>query len=186
MKRITNWPQLVLGMAFNWGALLGWSATQGAISYTACLPIYVAGVCWTVIYDTIYAHQDKADDILIGIKSTALHFGDNTKIWLTGFSALMSTSLVTSGLVCDQTWPFYASVGVVSAHIAQQIYTLNIHNPGDCAKKFLSNNYVGLIFFLGIAMGTFLKDPEKKPDNNQILENFSEKAQQINKNKQMI
>ncbi|CAD6992812.1 unnamed protein product [Ceratitis capitata] len=79
MKRITYWPQLVLGMAFNWGALLGWCATQGAVNWEACLPLYLSGICWTIVYDTIYAHQDKFDDIQIGVKSTALRFGENTK-----------------------------------------------------------------------------------------------------------
>lgn len=120
------------------------------------------------------------------MKSTALHFGENTKNWLTGFSALMSTSLVTSGLACDQTWPYYTSVAIVTAHIAQQIYTLNINNPSDCAEKFLSNKYIGLIFFLGIVLGNLLKDPETKAEATQILDNLSATAQQINKNKQMI
>jgi 4-hydroxybenzoate polyprenyltransferase len=123
MKRVTYWPQLVLGMAFNWGALLGWSAVQGSVMWSACLPLYAAGVCWTIIYDTIYAHQDKVDDVLQGIKSTALRFGANTKLWLSGFSVAMIGNLVTTGLVCDQTWPYYTAVGILSTHIAQQAST---------------------------------------------------------------
>lgn len=121
MKRITHWPQLVLGMTFNWGALLGWSATQGSVMWSACLPLYVAGVCWTIVYDTIYAHQDKVDDALLGIKSTAIRFGDNTKLWLSGFSTAMIGGLVASGMVCEQTWPYYSAVGVISAHLAHQV-----------------------------------------------------------------
>lgn len=121
MKRITYWPQLVLGMAFNWGALLGWCATQGAVDWSACLPLYLSGICWTIVYDTIYAHQDKNDDIQIGVKSTALRFGDNTKIWLSGFTAAMLAGLTTAGLACDQTLPYYASVGIVGGHLIQQV-----------------------------------------------------------------
>ena len=78
MKRITNWPQLVLGLAFNWGVLVGWSAVHGSLSWPPVL-VYLGGIFWTLAYDTIYAHQDREDDVLIGVKSTAVHFGDNTK-----------------------------------------------------------------------------------------------------------
>ncbi|XP_037052097.1 4-hydroxybenzoate polyprenyltransferase, mitochondrial [Bradysia coprophila] len=169
MKRITYWPQLVLGMAFNWGALLGWSATQGSVMWSACLPLYAAGVCWTIVYDTIYAHQDKVDDILAGIKSTALRFGDNTKIWLTFFSTGMISGLTTAGLVCDQTWPYYTTVGLVGAHLAQQIYSLNIDNPSDCARKFISNHQVGLLLFVGIVLGTLLKTENKSEKTKSVL-----------------
>ncbi|XP_017102264.2 4-hydroxybenzoate polyprenyltransferase, mitochondrial [Drosophila bipectinata] len=162
MKRVTYWPQLVLGMAFNWGALLGWCATQGSVNLAACLPLYLSGVCWTIVYDTIYAHQDKLDDLQIGVKSTALRFGENTKVWLSGFTAAMLTGLTASGLACDQTLPYYAAVGIVGAHLVQQIYSLNIDNPSDCAKKFFSNHQVGLILFLGIVLGTLLKADENK------------------------
>lgn len=162
MKRVTYWPQLVLGMTFNWGALLGWCATQGAVNWSACLPLYLSGICWTVVYDTIYAHQDKIDDVAAGIKSTALRFGDNTKIWLSGFSTVMLSSLVAAGISCDQTWPYYTSLTMVAGHLVQQIYSLDIDNPTDCAKKFFSNHQVGLILFLGIVLGTLLKAKDKQ------------------------
>uniref|UniRef100_A0A1B0CS37 4-hydroxybenzoate polyprenyltransferase, mitochondrial n=1 Tax=Lutzomyia longipalpis TaxID=7200 RepID=A0A1B0CS37_LUTLO len=161
-KRVTHWPQLVLGMTFNWGALMGWSAIQGTVNWSACLPLYAAGICWTIMYDTIYAHQDKVDDALLGIKSTALRFGENTKTWLTGFAIAMTSGLTTCGLVCHQTWPYFASVALVSAHVAHQISTLNINNPQDCARKFISNHQVGFLLFLGILLGTLLQGPEKK------------------------
>ncbi|XP_017481178.1 PREDICTED: 4-hydroxybenzoate polyprenyltransferase, mitochondrial isoform X1 [Rhagoletis zephyria] len=167
MKRITYWPQLVLGMAFNWGALLGWCATQGAVNWEACLPLYLSGICWTIVYDTIYAHQDKFDDIQIGVKSTALRFGDNTKIWLSGFTTAMLSGLTLAGIATEQTIAYYAAVGVVGAHLVQQIYSLNINNPSDCAKKFFSNHQVGLILFLGIILGTLLK-PEEKVDSTTV------------------
>lgn len=102
------------------------------------------------------------DDLVVGIKSTALRFGDNTKVWLTAFSTAMLTGLLTSGYVCDQTWPYYCTVGLVGAHLAQQITSLNINNPTDCAKKFLSNHQVGLLLFLGIVLGTCLKQAKDK------------------------
>ncbi|EDV91405.1 GH17422 [Drosophila grimshawi] len=162
MKRVTYWPQLVLGMCFNWGALLGWCATQGSVNWEACLPLYLSGVCWTIVYDTIYAHQDKLDDLQIGVKSTALRFGENTKVWLSGFTGAMLTGLSAAGYACDQTLPYYGAVGIVGAHLVQQIYSLNIDNPTDCAKKFLSNQQVGLILFLGIVLGTLLKSDDTK------------------------
>lgn len=104
--------------------------------------------------------QDKVDDLLVGIKSTALRFGENTKIWLTAFSAAMISGLTISGYVCDQSWPFYSAVGLVGAHLTQQIYSLNINDPSDCARKFISNHQVGLIIFLGIVLGTYLKSQQ--------------------------
>lgn len=101
--------------------------------------------------------QDKKDDLLVGIKSTALKFGENTKLWLSCFSAAMISGLTMSGYVCDQTWPYYATVGLVAAHLTQQIVSLNIDNPNDCAKKFISNHQVGLLIFSGIVLGTLLK-----------------------------
>ncbi len=157
-KRFTYWPQAVLGLAFNWGALLGWSAVHGECNWGACLPLYIAGVSWTMIYDTIYAHQDKFDDIVLGIKSTALKFGDQTKIWLAGFSTTMTSSLLLTGYMCEQTWPYYLSVGLIASHLAHQVSTLDINNPDDCAKKFVSNRRVGLVLFLGIVLGTYLKE----------------------------
>lgn len=162
MKRITYWPQLVLGMTFNWGALLGWSAVRGSCDLSVCVPLYVAGVCWTIIYDTIYAHQDKVDDLLLGIKSTALKFGDKTQIYLAGFSAIMIAGLCTSGITATQAWPYYAAVGLTAKHLFHQVHTLKINNPTDCAEKFLSNRKIGIVLFIGIILSNLLKDPSKK------------------------
>ncbi|XP_033326843.2 ubiquinone biosynthesis protein COQ2, mitochondrial [Megalopta genalis] len=166
MKRVTFWPQLMLGMTFNWGALLGWSAVQGSCNWSVCLPLYTAGICWTLLYDTIYAHQDKIYDAIVGIKSTALKFGDKTKIYLTGFGTTMIASLITSGIIVSQTWPYYTAVGLVSVHLVNQIHSLNINNPTDCAKKFISNHRVGMILFAGIVLGNLMKDSTKKTEDN--------------------
>lgn len=101
----------------------------------------------------------------MGVKSTALRFGDNTKLWLTSFSAAMMTGLVTCGYVCDQSLPYYATLGIVGAHLAHQIHSLNIDNPKDCAKKFLSNHQIGALLFAGIVLGTYLKESNNQTNS---------------------
>ncbi|XP_058578021.1 4-hydroxybenzoate polyprenyltransferase, mitochondrial isoform X2 [Neofelis nebulosa] len=162
MKRITYWPQLALGLTFNWGALLGWSAIKGSCDPSVCLPLYFSGIMWTLIYDTIYAHQDKRDDALIGLKSTALRFRENTKWWLSGFGVAMLGALSLVGVNSAQTVPYYTALAAVGAHLAHQIYTLDIHRPEDCWDKFTSNRTLGLIVLLGIVLGNLWK--EKKTD----------------------
>lgn len=157
MKRITYWPQFVLGLTFNWGALLGWSAVKGSCDWSVCLPLYVSGVMWTLIYDTIYAHQDKDDDLKVGVKSTALRFQENTKLWLIGFTGAMLSGLVLAGANADQTLPYYCAVSAVAIHLAHQIYAVDINRPEDCWKKFASNRNLGLLLFLGIVTGNLWK-----------------------------
>ncbi|XP_030000465.1 4-hydroxybenzoate polyprenyltransferase, mitochondrial [Sphaeramia orbicularis] len=157
MKRITYWPQFVLGLTFNWGALLGWSAVKGSCDWSVCLPLYFAGVMWTLIYDTIYAHQDKEDDIKVGVKSTALRFQEDTKPWLSGFTVAMMSGLILAGVNSGQTAPYYSVLSVVALHLAHQIYTLDINKPEDCWKKFVSNRNLGLLLFLGIVTGNLWK-----------------------------
>ncbi|KAJ8938500.1 hypothetical protein NQ318_005164 [Aromia moschata] len=160
--RVTYWPQLVLGVTFNWGALLGYSAIHGYVDLATCLPLYMAGVCWTIIYDTIYAHQDKSDDLRLGIKSTAIKFDKDTKVWLTGFASVMTGSLALSGVMNEQTWPYYTTVALVAAHLASQISTLKIDSPNDCSDKFVSNSKVGFIIFCGIVLGTLFKKKRER------------------------
>ncbi|XP_039294658.1 4-hydroxybenzoate polyprenyltransferase, mitochondrial [Nilaparvata lugens] len=179
MKRVTYWPQLILGMTFNWGALLGWAAVRGECDWSICLPLYCAGVCWTIVYDTIYAHQDKVDDLLLGIKSTALKFQNKTKLYLSMFGSGMIGGLITCGLTVGQTWPYYGAVGLVSAHIINQLYSLDIDNPTDCADKFISNHNVGLLLFAGIVLGNLYK--EKKQKQNLLVE-----ADQIQSSKVLL
>lgn len=157
MKRFTYWPQLALGFTFNWGALLGSSAALGQCDWAVCGPLYLSGVAWTLLYDTIYAHQDKYDDAIIGIKSTALKFGDSTARWLTGFGTTMITGLLAVGYSAEQTWPYYLTVALVSGHIARQIWTLKINNPADCGEKFRANRHLGMLLFVGIVAGNLLK-----------------------------
>lgn len=154
-KRFTNYPQVFLGATFNWGALLGWSAIMGELSVAVCAPLYAGALCWTIVYDTIYAHQDKSDDARIGIKSTALTFGAHTKplLALSGTGAL--AGLTAAGLAADMGLPYYVALAAASLHVGRQIYTLDMENPKDCADKFASNKYVGLLIFLGVLGGSY-------------------------------
>ncbi|KAG0174262.1 hypothetical protein DFQ28_002899 [Apophysomyces sp. BC1034] len=151
MKRVTYWPQVVLGMAFNWGALLGWSAMTGALDLSVAGPLYAGGIAWTLVYDTIYAHQDKTDDIKVGVKSTALRFGEKTTQWLTGFSATFVSMTALAGYMNGQGLPFYVlSVAGPAAHLAWQLRTVKYDQPADCWAKFKSNTWVGGLLWSGI------------------------------------
>ena len=144
MKRITNWPQLILGLAFNWGALVGWGAVLGSLSWPAVM-LYVGGVFWTLAYDTIYAHQDTEDDALIGVKSTALHFGENTKAWLIGFFALALLSIDAALWLAGAS--FIAHMGIVLAmlHAGWQVSRFELNSSPLCLRLFKSNRAFGLI-----------------------------------------
>ncbi|RXH75833.1 hypothetical protein DVH24_042620 [Malus domestica] len=135
MKRFTFWPQAYLGLTFNWGALLGWAAVKGSIDPAVVLPLYFSGVCWTLVYDTIYAHQDKEDDLKVGVKSTALRFGDSTKEWITGFGILCMSSLALSGYNAEIGWPYYAFLSAASGQLAWQIWTADLSSRADCNRK---------------------------------------------------
>ena len=146
-KRVTFWPQLVLGVAFNWGALVGWAAVRGTIETPAIL-LYAAGILWTLGYDTIYAHQDKADDREIGVKSTALLFGAQTKPWLAGFYAGTIALLAASGMSVGAAWPYYVAIAAAALHFVWQVATIDLDDPGDCLAKFKSNRDAGLAVVL--------------------------------------
>lgn len=154
MKRITYWPQAVLGLAFNWGALLGWAAVTARLEPPAFV-LYVAGIAWTLSYDTIYAHQDREDDLLVGIKSTALRFGAETRSWLAAFFALAVVLIGVAGWLAGLSWPFYAALALAGSHAGWQTATLDIDDPKDCLAKFRSNRDFGLIVFAGIVLGGF-------------------------------
>jgi len=117
-----------------------------------------------MIYDTIYAHQDKYDDVIIGMKSTAIKFGDQTDLCLSCFATTMLTSLAYCGYQTGQTWPYYLSLGGVGAHLSHQLMTLDVNNREDCAKKFISNRWVGLGVFMGILAGGLVKDENDVTD----------------------
>ncbi|TPX38284.1 hypothetical protein SmJEL517_g00072 [Synchytrium microbalum] len=153
MKRITFWPQFILGLTFNWGALLGWSAMMGHCDWSVCLPLYGAGVFWTLLYDTIYAIQDMPDDRLVGVKSTAIRLYDNMKLWLSGFATANISLLVLAGVMNGQGWPYFLTVIVgAGSHFIWQIRTLDMNSGTDCAKKFVSNATVGVMVLVGITL----------------------------------
>ncbi|ESQ54984.1 hypothetical protein EUTSA_v10025345mg [Eutrema salsugineum] len=153
MKRFTFWPQAFLGLTINWGALLGWTAVKGSLEPAVVIPLYLSGVCWTLVYDTIYAHQDKEDDVKVGVKSTALRFGDNTKLWLTGFGTASMGFLALSGLSADLGWQYYASLVAASGQLGWQIGTADLSSGADCSRKFVSNKWFGAIIFSGVVLG---------------------------------
>ena len=149
MKRITHWPQLVLGLAFSWGALVGWSAVAGSLATPPVL-VYLGAIVWTIGYDTIYAHQDKEDDIMIGVKSTALLFADNTKIWLALFYAVMLAFMAAGFILAAVGWPAYIGLGLAAMHMGWQIHILDINNASQCLDLFKSNTQIGWLVFLGL------------------------------------
>jgi 4-hydroxybenzoate polyprenyltransferase len=155
MKRVTYWPQIVLGLTFNWGALLGWTAVTGHIGAPA-LVLYAGSILWTVGYDTIYAHQDKTDDLKLGIKSSALKLGVRTRPWLFVFYAGAAVLFALAGGLAEVSWPYYAGLAGVAIHFAWQAARLDIDDAADCGVKFRSNRFVGWILFGGIVAARVL------------------------------
>ncbi|GGA76913.1 4-hydroxybenzoate octaprenyltransferase [Brucella endophytica] len=153
MKRITDWPQLVLGLAFSWGALMGWAADKGSLALPPLL-LYAGAILWTIGYDTIYAHQDKEDDALVGVRSTARLFGSRTKEALLLLYGGALALFLGAFAAADVPFPALAGLLAAGAHMYRQIATLDIDNPDQCKKLFLSNNTVGWLIFLGLVLGT--------------------------------
>ncbi len=154
MKRVTNWPQLVLGFAFNWGALVGWSAVQGQLSWPP-LALYLGGIFWTLAYDTIYAHQDTQDDMLIGVKSTALQFGENTRKWLTGFFAAALVAIDAALWLAHASALAHIGVAGAALHAAWQISRLDLSDPARCLQLFKSNRLFGFIITAFLLLDCF-------------------------------
>ncbi|CAG5125040.1 unnamed protein product [Candidula unifasciata] len=161
-KRITYWPQIILGFAFNYGALLGWSAVTGSVDWLVCLPLYCSSIMWTLVYDTIYAHQDKTDDMIVGVKSAAIFLGDRTKPCLSVFAAGMTGGLALTGYLCHMPWPYYLVVGGAAARIAYQLYTVDLNNPDDCGGAFRAQFYLGALVFAGIVVANLMRSPEQR------------------------
>jgi len=146
MKRITYWPQIFLGLAFSWGALMGWPAAFGRLDWPA-LVLYAGSISWVIGYDTIYAHQDREDDLLIGIKSTALLFGERTPQMLATFYTGAVALIAAAGLIAGGGLVFAAGLIGFAAHLAWQITRLDIDDPAYCLVLFKSNRDAGLILF---------------------------------------
>jgi 4-hydroxybenzoate polyprenyltransferase len=156
MKRITYWPQIVLGLAFSWGALMGFAVTLGRID-AAALFLYAGSISWVIGYDTIYAHQDAEDDALIGIKSTALLFGARTRPALTAFYAL-AVVLIGTALALAKVGAFaWIGLAVFAAHLVWQIVRLDISDTTLCLRVFKSNRDAGLLLFAGLLVDAVMR-----------------------------
>jgi 4-hydroxybenzoate polyprenyltransferase len=149
MKRITWWPQIVLGLAFSWGALMGFAVTLQRIDATALL-LYAGSIAWVIGYDTIYAHQDSEDDALIGIKSTALLFGARTQPALMVFYGLAVALIGVALALAGARWPAGIGLAAFAAHLVWQIIRLEIGDPALCLRIFQSNRDAGLLLFAGL------------------------------------
>jgi 4-hydroxybenzoate polyprenyltransferase len=151
MKRITYWPQIVLGLAFSWGALMGWAAWFGRLDPAAYL-LYAGSIAWVIGYDTIYAHQDREDDALIGVKSTARLFGDRTKPMLAVFYAAAVVLIAAAGYEARAGLIFAAGLAAFAIHLGWQITRLDIADPDICLAVFKSDRDAGLILFAGMVL----------------------------------
>lgn len=153
MKRITYWPQIFLGLAFSWGALMGWPAAFGRLDWPAIV-LYAGSILWVIGYDTIYAHQDRDDDLLIGIKSTALLFGERTPTMLATFYAGAIVLIAAAGFMAGGGIIFTIGIVGFAAHLAWQVSRLDIDDPAHCLVLFKSNRDAGLILFGAMLLET--------------------------------
>ena len=151
-KRVTDWPQAVLGLAFNWGALLGWAAATGGLGLAA-LALYAAGVAWTLGYDTVYALQDKEDDALIGVRSTALLLGARARLGIAAFYGSATAMLALAGALASLGWPFYAVLAAAAVQFGWQTETLDGEDAANCLYRFRSNKWLGWLVFIAIVAG---------------------------------
>jgi 4-hydroxybenzoate polyprenyltransferase len=146
LKRVTHWPQVGLGLAFSWGALMGWPALLGRLDAPAFV-LYAGSICWVIAYDTIYAHQDREDDALIGIKSTAILFGENTQQMLAVFFTAAVALIGLAGWMAGAGLIFALGLAAFAAHLAWQVRRLKISDSALCLRLFKSNRDAGLILF---------------------------------------
>lgn len=152
MKRLTDWPQIVLGLAFNWGALMGWAAVTGGLAL-APVALYLGAVFWTVGYDTIYAHQDREDDAIVGVRSSALKLGPATYKWMWLFYGAALLGFAAAGALAGLGILFWLGLALGAAHLARQIRRLDIDDPSLCLQLFRGNRDFGLILFAAIVAG---------------------------------
>lgn len=155
MKRITWWPQAFLGITFNWGALVGWTAVTGSLELPAIL-LYASGFFWTLGYDTVYAHQDKDDDILVGVKSTALRLGDQSRFWIGVFFTLTILLLAAAMWSAGFAWPTQALLLVPAAMLAWQVATVDFDDRTSCLRHFRFHRDVGLAVLLVLLVGRLI------------------------------
>ena len=155
MKRVTYWPQVALGLAFSWGALMGWPAVFARLDVAPVL-LYAGSIAWVIGYDTIYAHQDRDDDALIGVKSTARLFGDNTKPMLAVFYGIAVVLIGAAGEQAGAGFVFALGLAAFAAHLGWQILRLDIDDPVHCLVLFKSNRDAGLILFAALTLDALI------------------------------
>jgi len=149
MKKVTSWPQVVLGLAFNWGALVGYAAVTGTLSW-ATVALYFGGVAWTMVYDTIYAMQDQRDDAIVGVRSTARRFADAPRRWLTLFAVLAIGFWTLTGVLAPLGPGYFVLLACVAAHFFWQIAFVKPSDPANCLMRFKSNAQVGWLLLLAL------------------------------------
>jgi len=152
MKRLTSWPQVVLGLAFNWGALVGYAALTGTLSWAA-LALYAGGVAWTMVYDTIYAMQDQRDDAVIGVRSTARRFAGAPRRWLSLFAVLALAGWALAGYLANLSPLYGAVLLIIALHFGWQIAFLKPNDQADCLAKFKANAHVGILLTVAVILG---------------------------------
>lgn len=173
-KRFTYWPQVMLALTMNWGVLMGYAAVRGSIglSDTAIiLPTYIGSIFWTLFYDTIYAHQDKTDDMFIGVKSSALALKSGTKNFLYAMTGGMATSLTFAGILTGQLWPYYLTVASTGLYQTNQVRNLNLEDVEQCWIAFDKQKYIGLSILGGVLVSMALKSKQnqKKDETPQAI-----------------
>jgi 4-hydroxybenzoate polyprenyltransferase len=156
MKRITWWPQIVLGLAFSWGALMGFAVTFGRLDATAFV-LYAGSIAWVIGYDTIYAHQDTEDDALIGIKSTARLFAERTRPALVVFYGLAVLLIGVALALSGARVAAWFGLAAFAAHLVWQIRRLSIGDPALCLRLFKSNRDAGLLLFAGLLIDALMR-----------------------------
>ena len=156
LKRVTHWPQIGLGLAFSWGALMGWPAVFGRLDPAAFM-LYAGSIAWVIAYDTIYAHQDREDDALIGIKSTAILFDTRTKPMLALFFAAAVALIGLAGWLAGGGLFFAIGLAAFAVHLGWQVRRLDVSDPALCLRLFKSNRDAGLILFAGMILDAALR-----------------------------
>ena len=155
MKRFTYWPQLFLGITFNYGLILGWTSISERLDVVPII-FYLGAIFWTLGYDTIYGFQDIKDDEIIGVKSTSIKFKGTAKIFLILCYLSLISSLVIGGLMMNFNSIYFLSIIIPIIHLFfYQINNFDSKNPASCLKIFKSNNYLGMIIFFNILVGRF-------------------------------
>lgn len=154
-KRFTYWPQVVLGIAFNWGMLMAWSDTRDIVPWAA-VAMWLGAVLWQVGYDSIYAYVDVRDDLMLGLRSAAMRFGEHGRLWIGGFYAATMVLWVGAGLGMGMRWPYYMVMALIAAHFIWQMRVFDVARPERSFMLFRANMLVGVLLIVAALAGTVL------------------------------